>query len=330
MPVTAIAVGALLALLASVIVPLALPAVVGANTTFTETLCPAARLIGNVGPVAENTAAEELNEDRVTAVPPEFVTENVCEPVLPTFTFPTLRLAALAESLPAATAAVPVALTPIVVGALLALLDTVITPVAAPAVVGVNTTVKGTDWPGLMSIGKTGPAATNVVEDELTPERIAVMPPVFVTEKLCVAVLPTVTLPKLNAVELAAIMPGCCCCVETPLTAMLVGVPLALLVTAIVPVKLPVFRGAKFTLNETLCPAAILVGSVTPVDINEGLEELILESTTAARPPLVTETDCAEFVPTTTLPKLRFTGLTDRPAAVRVFAPPSEGPTGPA
>jgi hypothetical protein len=143
-PVTATAVGASLALLANVIVPLALPAAVGVNTTFTEMLCPAARLVGNVGPLPVKTAAEDVNDDRVTAVPPVFVTEKLWEPVLPTFTFPTLTLAALAESLPDSAVVVPVPLTAIVVGALLALLATVITPLALPVAVGVNVTVKGT------------------------------------------------------------------------------------------------------------------------------------------------------------------------------------------
>lgn len=143
-PVTATAVGALPALLANVIVPLALPAAVGVNTIFMETLCPAGRIVGNVGPLAVKAAAEELSDDSVTLVPPVFVTENVCEPVLPTFTFPTLTLAALVESFPSVAAAAPVPLTAIAVGALLALLATVITPLAAPAAVGANVTVKGT------------------------------------------------------------------------------------------------------------------------------------------------------------------------------------------
>jgi hypothetical protein len=137
-------------------------------------------------------------------------------------------------------------------------------------------------------------------------------------------------LPKLRFAELAAITPGCCCCAEVPLTATVIGVPLPLSATAMVPLKLPVVLGTKFTLNEALCPAAILIGSVSPVGTKDVLEELMLERTTAAWLPFVTETDCEEFVPTTTLPKLRFAGLTETPAAVLAFAPPAEAPTCPA
>lgn len=177
-------VGALLASLASVIVPLAFPAAVGANATFTETLCPAAKLIGNVGPLAVNVAADELIDEIFTVVPPVFVTEKLCEPVLPTLTFPMLTLAGFADSAPAVAAAVPVPLTATVVGALLALLPTVITPLASPAAVGVNVTVKGTVWPGLMSIGNVGPLALKEADDELTEDNTDVIPPVLVTEKL--------------------------------------------------------------------------------------------------------------------------------------------------
>lgn len=169
----------------------------------------------------------------------------------------------------------------------------------------------------------------NVPDDEVTAERTAVMPPVFVTEKLCVAVLPTATLPKLRFAELAVIEPGCCCCDAVPLTAMVAGVPL-LSATAIVPLKLPAVLGAKLTVNEMLCPAATLAGRVRPLGIKDAVDELMLESTTAVPLPLVTDTVLEELVPIVTLPKLRAAGLSEIPAGLLVLAPPAEGPTCPA
>jgi hypothetical protein len=167
-----------------VIVPLAFPVAVGANATFTETLCPALKLIGNVGPLVVNVAAEELIVEIFTTVPPVFVTAKLCEAVLPTLTLPMLTVDGLAVSTPAVGAVVPVPLTATAVGALVALLPTVITPFASPAAVGVNVTVKGTLPPGAMSVGNVGPPAANASDDELTDDSVAVVPPVLVTEKV--------------------------------------------------------------------------------------------------------------------------------------------------
>lgn len=181
-----------------------------------------------------------------------------------------------------------------------------------------------------MSIGKVGPPTVNIADDELTAERIAVIPPVFVTERVCVAVLPTVTLPKLRFAELTAIIAGCSCCAAVPVTATVAGVLLVLSATAIVPLKLPAVLGAKLTLNEMLCPAAMVAGSVGPLGIKDAVDELMLETTTAVRLPFVTDTVWEELDPSVTLPKLRSAGLRESPAAVLVLAPPGEGPTCPA
>jgi hypothetical protein len=183
LPLTPIVVGELLALLANVIVPLAFPAVVGAKPTLTDTLCPAARLIGSVGPAAVNAPVDALSEESVTAVPPVFVTETVWEVVLPTLTFPRLTDAGLAVIAPGVEAEVPMPLTAMAVGALLALLPTVIVPLAFPAPVGVNATRKETVCPGIMFIGSEGPLAVNAAVDELSEERMAVIWPVLVTVK---------------------------------------------------------------------------------------------------------------------------------------------------
>jgi hypothetical protein len=215
----------------------------------------------------------------------------------------------LAEIKPGVVAAVPVPLTATAVGALLALLPTVIVPPAAPAAVGLNATWKDTACPGVMSIGKAGPLASNAAEEEVNDERIAVTPPVFVTVKVCEAVLPTATLPKLTLAGLADITPGNCFCVPVPLTAIDVNASFVPLASRIVPFELPAALGAKETLIETVCPARSCIGKFGPPAVNDAPVELRPEIVTAVRPWLVTEKDWEELLPTCTLPKLKVVGV---------------------
>ncbi len=318
-PLTATAVGALLALLPTVIVALAAPVAVGVNVTLNGTLCPGLILIGKFGPLATNAADEELTDERIAVIPPVFVTLKLWLALLPTVALPRLMFAGLADNTPGCCFAVPVALTATVVGALLALLPTVIVALAAPVAVGVNTTVKGTVCPGLMFMGNDGPLATNAADDELTDERIAVIPPVFVTENDPVPVLPTATLPTLRFAGVACITPGNCFFVPVPLTAMGVGVPFAS-TTLIVPLADPAVAGAKATVIVALCPAFSVIGKLIPLALKAVFDELRLASTTDDVPAFFTATDCEELLPTTTLPKLKFVGVADTGLAVLLFA----------
>lgn len=318
-PLAATVVGALLALLPTVIVALAAPAAVGVNVTLNGTLCPGLMFIGKVGPAATNAPDDELTDDRIAVIPPVLVTLNVWLALLPTAAFPRLMVAGLADSTPGNCFAVPVALTATVVGALLALLPTVIVALAAPVAVGVNTTVKGTVCPGLIFIGKVGPLATNSPDDELTDERIAVIPPVLVTENEPVPMPPTATLPTLKFAGLASITPGSCFLVPVPLTAIAVGVPLAS-TTLMVPLAAPAALGENATVMVALCPAFSVIGKLSPLAANASFDELRLASTTAALPTFFTATDCEELLPTTTLPKLKFVGVADTGPAVLLFA----------
>ena len=73
----------------------------------------------------------------VTLALPLFERVIFCEPLLPTVTFPKLRIVGLAESCGSG-ADVPVPLREMVVGELEALLVTEMLPVTAPADVGAN------------------------------------------------------------------------------------------------------------------------------------------------------------------------------------------------
>jgi hypothetical protein len=99
MPESEIVAGELLALLTTDTLPSTLPAAVGANPTFRATLCPAARLSGNDKPLTVKPAPVTFTCERLTVLFPEFVRTTVCAPlVLPTITFPKLKLFVLVES----------------------------------------------------------------------------------------------------------------------------------------------------------------------------------------------------------------------------------------
>jgi hypothetical protein len=162
-----------------------------------------------------------------------------------------------------------------------------------------------------MSIGKEGPLAVNAAEDELSDERIAVIPPVLVTENACEPVPPTVTLPRRRVEGLAAITPGSWALVPVPVTATVVGVLLTLLAMLIVPVALPEVFGANVTAMETALPERSCMGKEGPLALKAAAEEVTPESVTVPRLRFVTENDLEALSPICTLPKLKLVGLAD-------------------
>jgi len=84
---------------------------------------------------------------------PEFVSVTVCALLLPTLTFPKLRLVGLAES----RSVVPVPDRDTVAGEFVALLTTEMLPVALPTAVGANVALKELVWPAARVRGKVSP-----------------------------------------------------------------------------------------------------------------------------------------------------------------------------
>lgn len=81
--------------------PVAAPEACGANWTCTVVLCPAGTIDEGLPPTTLNAAPEIAACEMSTVTEPVFVTVRLTEPVLPTGTLPKLRLAELAESVPA-------------------------------------------------------------------------------------------------------------------------------------------------------------------------------------------------------------------------------------
>jgi hypothetical protein len=117
---------------------------------------------------------------------------------------------------------------------------------------------------------------------------------------VCVLVTPLVTLPKLTDAGVTAI----CGWTPVPLSAIVVGEFVALLVRAMLPVALPFALGANAAVREADCPALSVSGSVRPVTLNPVPVTLSLESVTLPVPLFVRVTLFVVLLPTRTLPKL--------------------------
>ena len=83
-----------------------------------------------------------------------------------------------------------------------------------------------------------------------------------------------------------------------------------LLWTVSVPVRAPAADGVTPIVKLPVCPAAIVIGSVTPVMLNAGLELAAWVIVTDVEPVFVTAIVWVVCFPTPTFPKLRLVGLT--------------------
>jgi hypothetical protein len=119
---------------------------------------------------------------------------SVCVPVAPTMTLPKLTLEGVTEIC----GCIPVPLSEIVAGELVALLTTVTLPARLPAEAGVNVTLKEVDWPAARFSGSVIPLVLNPVPVALTCEMEMLEFPVLEIVTLCVALVPVVRLPKLS------------------------------------------------------------------------------------------------------------------------------------
>ena len=99
-PDRVIGVGEFEASLVTVTLPVTLPAAAGANVTFKLAVCPEARTSPAGMPLALNPAPAMLTLEMLILVLPEFVKVTPNALLLPTLTFPKLRVDALTVSCP--------------------------------------------------------------------------------------------------------------------------------------------------------------------------------------------------------------------------------------
>src|SRR4051794_3816184 len=121
--------------------PLTPPLAVGANCTEKEVLWPAFRISGTVSPLMVKPVPLADSAEIVTLLPPELVKVSVSVFVLPTRTFPKLRLTGLGVICPCET---PVPDSAIFKGEPGASETIASVPFAAPAAAGVKVTLNDT------------------------------------------------------------------------------------------------------------------------------------------------------------------------------------------
>jgi hypothetical protein len=137
-PVKAIESGEPAALLTIEMLPVALPAVVGANFAVNVVLCPAFSVTGAARPVMLKPVPDALPDEIATLAVPEFVRVTLTDPLAPTSILPKLMLVGFAVKFPCT----PVPLSAIDTFGSLAVLVMRMLPAATPAVVGANCAVK--------------------------------------------------------------------------------------------------------------------------------------------------------------------------------------------
>src|SRR5258705_1486078 len=154
LPLSAIVAGEFAALLFTNTLPVTEPVAVGAKFTLNVVLCPAPKLSG-VNPLIVKPAPETLSEETFTLVLPVLLNVTVWLLLLPTFTFPKLKLLGPAASW--LVAFTPVPLSAMLVGELEALLISERFPVALLAAEGAKLTVNAADLPGATVSGRVSP-----------------------------------------------------------------------------------------------------------------------------------------------------------------------------
>jgi hypothetical protein len=182
------------ALLAIETLPVKLLAEAGAKLAVKEVVCPGLRVAGTDKPAMLKPVPEALAAEIVTLAAPELLNVMVCVPLLPTRTFPKLKLDGLGES----AASMPLPASEATVGELYALLLIETLPDALPAAVGANCALNVLDCPGARENGKVNPLMPKPAPITLPCEIFKLAVPEFVRVTVWALAVPTATFPKLT------------------------------------------------------------------------------------------------------------------------------------
>ena len=257
-PLSATVFGEVGALLTSEMLPVALPAVCGANCTLKVVDAPAFKESGRVSVPVLKPLPVTLNCVMVKVPVPLFLSCSVCEFGEPIVTLPKFTLAGVTVN--AACRPVPLmgitALVPCVV-------VTVTLPVTVSAAVGLNVRLSAAVWPGVRVLGVVIPLAVTSFALTVICEMVTFALPLFVRVTLFALGVPALTFPKLRLEGVAEMVTEAA--TPVPLSETVVGEFGALLAIVTLPVRLPAVAGANRTLNVALPPAAIVAGVFNPL-----------------------------------------------------------------
>jgi hypothetical protein len=182
------------------IVPDAAPAVCGVNVSVSDTVWPAAIVVGREIPLRPNSALVDVAEEMVT---PDPVAVTVAGMLLlvPTGTPPKSKVLALEVNCPAET---PAADKAIFRDRVPAFETTAIVPEMFPLAIGVHRTLNVTLCPLLRLAGRVKSLTPNPAPVTAACEMVTVELPVLVKVSNCVRLLPSGMLPKASFDELGA------------------------------------------------------------------------------------------------------------------------------
>jgi len=256
-----------------------------------------------VTPLALKPAPVALKLEIVTLEFPLLVSVAVSELLLPSLTFPKLRLDVLNPRI--RVAATPVPLRVIVSGEFGALLTSCIDPVTLPAELGPKTALNVVLLPVAMVTGAAIPDVLNPVPVAVTDDIVTLALPPFVSVKLCELLVPVVTLPNAALVGVAAN----CGCVPVPFKGIASGEFGALLTIDMLPLAAPLVVGANCALNDVVCPAPSVSGVLNPLMLRPVPDALACEIVTLPDPEFVNVIDWVPALPTATDPKFTLAGF---------------------
>jgi hypothetical protein len=295
--------GAVVELLAIVIVAPAAPDVMGVNVTLRVADWLGVRVVPALTPLALNGPVAPLMPEMVIFELPLFFRVTPSDLLLPTFTLPKLNVVGLALRIWVEAVPVPLRLIAVADPGTFVLSDTL--PVAPPAVVGAKTASNA-----MLPFGATVCAAKPVtlkpgpvtLSDETTRSAF----PVFLTVIVCESLVPSATLPKATlegVIDIAGLAP-------VPVSGMTVGDPDRLVDTEMLPETAPDDFGAKTALKLML-PLEASVCAVKPVTLKPAPVTLSDETAKLAAPVFFSVMTCDPFAPSATVPNVTLDGVTD-------------------
>lgn len=179
------------ALLTIETLPVALPAVVGANFAVNDVLCPVVSVCA-ARPVMLNPVPDTLPCEIATLAVPVFFKVTLTDPLAPTSRLPKLILVGFAVKFPCT----PVPLSAIDTVGSFAVLVMRMLPEAPPTVLGAYCAVKLVLWFAASVNGTDRPVALNPVPVALIAVMVALVFPLFFNVIVCGLLLPTNTFPK--------------------------------------------------------------------------------------------------------------------------------------
>jgi hypothetical protein len=179
-------------------------------------------------------------------------------------------------------------------------------PLAAPLVVGANSTVNDVLWPAVNVKGRVSPLKLNPLPLAAPAEMVRFDPPELVSVSDKLELLPTWTLPKARLVGFAVNVP---CVTPVPESGMLkLGFePFEVMLT--LPLAAPLVVGAKSTVNDVLWPAVNVKGRASPLKLNPVPLAEAAEMVRLDPPELVSVSDKLLLLPIWTLPNPRLVGF---------------------